>query len=986
MQIMDATPIANSSGTVRAGRTVAIMPTRNFASRVFGYDVFISFALGPPPRGSHSYASDLARRLRERDFTVFFSEDEAPPGAELNSTLRNALFQSKALVVIANRGTLKEPRWVRTEVEEYGRRHPDRPIIPISVDGALQDPALASSTQQWLGYQHRIWLDESAEAVAGGIATPAVVERLALAPTRARSNVAWRWVVRVTVVVLAILSMALAWATYSAIQSAERARAELRRALSLKLISESQSMLAGSRGEGDERAMLQVLAAHQLAPGAGVDAALLDTLLNRMALRKLMTSSGPVAAVRFSTDGQQLLSAERDHHASGGSLGVGNFVRRWDIASGQPIGALVAVAPSFQAVDFSADGTRLATTSGDDAVRIFDTSSGALRLGPLHGANWLAETVAFSRDQKRIVAGYQDGTLQVWDGGTGNRVGPAIEAQADSIGVIAFSSDGRQFATGGGRPALRLWDAVSFRPIAVDFGEALNLPGATVQAIAFATDGVALVVGGRDLGTTKGGRQNTSLRMWRLGSAVPAAAALVEVTAPVTAVAYSLDGTTIAFGGYDGPLWIWSTSATDSATTSQPGPGAATALTGHRGSINSLTFSPDSKLLASGGDDADIRVWDATPRRSLASELPGSAFGLTSVAFSPDGKRVAVGNDSTEGGVTIWDAVSGRKLAESVDRHRNMVTAVAFVPADGRRIVSASTDGTLRVWDAETGRAVGTSLEGDAGAVTHIAISRDGTRIASSGHAFVNRQKTRRVVRLWDVSSGRLITTRWNGDDAGFTVFAFSEDGHRLLTGEADGGLALRDTDTGEVVGPKFEGLSFGANRALFSPDGTRVAAAAGEGVRLWDARTGLAIGQMRIEHTGAVTGLAFSPDGSRLVSGSRDGTLRVWSGFNGEPIGAALVGHTREINDVAYSADGQRLASASADGSLRLWPAPQAWPDLLCSKLQRNMTADEWHAWVSPELQYEVQCQRLPVPNSFDAVPAGASGTKKMTDPKVTR
>ena len=53
---------------------------QEFGSRPFGYDIFISFSLGPPPRGTHSYASDLARRLRERDFTVFFSEEEAPPG------------------------------------------------------------------------------------------------------------------------------------------------------------------------------------------------------------------------------------------------------------------------------------------------------------------------------------------------------------------------------------------------------------------------------------------------------------------------------------------------------------------------------------------------------------------------------------------------------------------------------------------------------------------------------------------------------------------------------------------------------------------------------------------------------------------------------------------------------------------------------------------------------------------------------------------
>ena len=83
----------------------ASLPRRSFASSVFGFDVFISFALGPAPRGTQSYASDLARRLRERDFTVFFSEDEAPPGSELDSSLRTALHRSRILVVIANRGT-----------------------------------------------------------------------------------------------------------------------------------------------------------------------------------------------------------------------------------------------------------------------------------------------------------------------------------------------------------------------------------------------------------------------------------------------------------------------------------------------------------------------------------------------------------------------------------------------------------------------------------------------------------------------------------------------------------------------------------------------------------------------------------------------------------------------------------------------------------------------------------------------------------------
>ncbi|WP_170855509.1 toll/interleukin-1 receptor domain-containing protein [Variovorax sp. CF079] len=101
-------------------------PKASFASRLFGYDVFISVALGGPPRGSQSYASDLARRLRERDLSVFFSEDEAPPGEPLSDTLRRALLRSKLLVVIINRDTLEVPNWLRTEVETCRSKCPGR--------------------------------------------------------------------------------------------------------------------------------------------------------------------------------------------------------------------------------------------------------------------------------------------------------------------------------------------------------------------------------------------------------------------------------------------------------------------------------------------------------------------------------------------------------------------------------------------------------------------------------------------------------------------------------------------------------------------------------------------------------------------------------------------------------------------------------------------------------------------------------------------
>src|SRR6185295_5870558 len=282
-------------------------------------------------------ASDLARRLRERDFTVFFSEDEAPPGEELDRALRSALHRSKTLVVIANRGTLDEPRWVRKEVEAFRARHPSRPIVAISVGSALQDAALAAHVREWLSVDDKIWLDESTDAVERGFATDALVDRLATAPTRFKSNVSWRWVVRVVVASLALLAIALGAATKVARDSAERARAELRRATALRLGAEAPLLLSGAHRGGDERALLQAVAARRIAASPDLDGALLDVVLRRRSLVKLIDSDAPLNAVAFSPDGARIVSGGGYAIRTTESSRAGDKVRIWDAATGHSI-------------------------------------------------------------------------------------------------------------------------------------------------------------------------------------------------------------------------------------------------------------------------------------------------------------------------------------------------------------------------------------------------------------------------------------------------------------------------------------------------------------------------------------------------------------------------------------------------------------------------------------------------------------------------
>lgn len=922
----------NAPVTTKAVRTQP--PKQSFASCFFGYDIFLSFALGPPPRGTRNYASDLARRLRERNTTVFFSEDELPPGGELSDKLRKGLKESKILVVVANHGTLQDPRWVRTEVEEFRKYHPKRPIIPINISGALQGNTIAASAQEWLKHEGKKWIDEMEDAVASGIAGQHVVDGLETATTHIKANTRWILLVVATIMILISLVIYAKQNEENARQSEAKAISERDHAVALRVAAESRNMLS-SYAPGSYRAILLALAAHDVSLTTEIDGALLNALSAQNELRKLILANDLVSAVAFSPDGKHIVSN------SGG-----NTLQFWDVHTGMPIGSpLKGHTDRVYNVAFSLNGRLIASGSEDRTLRLWDAQSGKPVGQPLTGHEGGVRSVTFSPDSQKLVSGSFDSTLRLWDVQSGKQIGQPFKGHTGNVSSVAFSPDGRRIVSGGQDQTLRLWDVQNGKQIGQPFMGHTN----NVQSVAFtfSPDGQRIVSGSSD----------TSLRLWDAQTGKQIGQPLMGHTDVVQSVASSPDGKTIVSAGWDKSIRLWD---------AQSGKQIGQPLMGHEYTVLSVAYSPDGKNLVSGSWDKTIRLWDAlqTPfSRSINVNEKGGWF----TVLSPDGKLIVSGNrDDT---VWIWDAQTGQMIAQPIKVNGRNVTSVAFSP-DSSRIVTAISEkegdivgshwinkeaSTLQRWDAQSGMKFGDPIKVDKYDVASVVFSPDGERIILASYD--------NTLRRLDVHTGKQIGQPLKGHEKTINSFAISPDGKRIVSASDDATIRIWDAQTGQpLVQPiKYEAV---AKSVAFSPDSQRIVTGSimDDSVQMWDVQTGKPIGPPFKGHEDIVESVAFSHDGNLVVSGSDDKTVRLWDVQTGQQIGPPLTGHDGEVRSVAFSPDGRFIVSGGRDKTIRLWPGSTTWTEYLCKKLTRNMSHKEWREQISKDIPYIQQCPGLPV------------------------
>lgn len=322
-------------------------------------------------------------------------------------------------------------------------------------------------------------------------------------------------------------------------------------------------------------------------------------------------------------------------------------------------------------------------------------------------------------------------------------------------------------------------------------------------------------------------------------------------------------------------------------------------LVGHSKRVESVTFSRDGNLLASGSRDGTVKLWDAdtgAERRTFT----GHWGRLYSVDFNRDGRLLASGG--RDGTVRIWDVDSGEEK-HVLEGHTDRVTSVVFYPTSNT-VVSASDDNTIRLWDADTGDHLRT-VHAHAHRIIDLAISPDGKMLASSS--------IDSSVRLWDAVTWEL---RWAIDGQTTRSLAFSMDG-RSIAGGTNRVIRLLDTETG-LLRRTLRGHQGDVLNVDFSPDAITIAAAGGDQtVRFWNVTTGNRLRTLSWTDKDFQSA-AYSPDGRTIATGSENRSAHLWDAKTGEHL-QTFEGHSEAVYSLAFNRYGDMLATGST-GQIWLW------------------------------------------------------------------
>ena len=531
-------------------------------------------------------------------------------------------------------------------------------------------------------------------------------------------------------------------------------------------------------------------------------------------------------------------------------------------------------------------------------------------------------TAEISPDGSRLATSGADKIVRIWDAAS-NKELLSLSGHTDKVLALSFRFDGKRLASASHDGTVRVWDVTTGLELLT-----LNVHTGGAHAVSFSPDGMRLATAGMD----------DAVKVWDSITGK----LLLTIDAPSggfhkgNALAFSPDGKFLAVADADGHLSLWDMKTGNTTLRLNGRP--------------PIAFDPKGITLASMDEQgSQVVLWDlAESLASGAGKIQNTLAGFTNpileIAYSPDGALLATG--SLDGSTWVWslNTPGGQKLLD-LPGHIGAVWYISFTP-DGQRLLTAGVDGTVRIWDISPLNDAGLLVLSRNGVrLTRVAIDPNGKYLAAAG----NDGK----VKVWTMPDGRELFTLSPHSGPVWDV-AFSPDGLSLATAGADNtarvwdlraSLATPDSPARLVIAGGVNQRSSlssqpGIRQVAFSPDGTRLLTAGADGeVILWDIATGKETGAFKFEPTPysarGVVNAAFSPDGKQLAALTEgpESLVRVWDIETGNKVFEASRHVEMDANfALAYSPDGKRLAISGLNITLTIY-------DILSGKVTNTIS-----------------------------------------------
>jgi len=548
----------------------------------------------------------------------------------------------------------------------------------------------------------------------------------------------------------------------------------------------------------------------------------------------IMTLTGhkaPPASLAYSQNGRYLASGSGPESYELVFNLCDIAVRVWDTRTGEEAMTPIGVDNGrILAIGFVLDDKAVAVCTSEGLVRVRDISTGRdIRSWQCHESTNEIDCAAFSSDGTLVATSLRWGEVLVWSINTGEQMF-ALGGPGGTITGIAFSSNGRLATMFSKPPTIWLWDGCTGLPV----GDPLIIGNSTEHnmspSLAISSDGTVLAVG---LSINK-------IEVYDLNTQMRASVSIDSKYFP-NSVAFSPNGLHLAVVCNDTiHFWDW---RTKKETT--------TSLRGHTSGINFISYSPDGVHIASASVDRTIRIWDVGSNTPVTQPLPQPS-GMTCLALSSNNAIIVSG--SHQGSVQVWDTQNGRLKLQTPVGIEGRVTSVAVSPnglliasASHHRLSGSESSGSdwpespvIRLWNAQTGEPVEGVLEGPGGVVREMLFFPDMLQLVSASELTSSATRTCATVHIWNLKT-RLPSTLGTFEQ---NCGGFSQSSHVLMS---------------------------------MSPDGQRIAVAVSQARKLhiWLTGSGRQLGApLQCQYD--VSFVAFSVDGSKIVTGTLSGTFEV--------------------------------------------------------------------------------------------------------------